>query len=143
METAANNDLVPSSALGGLGGGTRDTRLIAKAVVNRWNFDPELEKELPDHLLRKALGRNGEKDREQISAAKAVVAMKGQNIQLKIYDETKGDESGNQGNVIVNVGVQVAQREEKGLTDEELDKAIDERLAMLASIEAKGVCTDA
>jgi hypothetical protein len=45
--------------------------------------------------------------------------------------------------VNVNIGVALAtQQETNGLTEEELDRLIDERIRVLAAIEAKGVSAD-
>src|SRR5262245_56401964 len=73
----------PDPSLGGLGGetllrvvdprrGIRDTRLIERALRERWAIPPEAYAEVPEAML--AVLRGSKSERERIAAAKALLS---------------------------------------------------------------------
>src|SRR3990167_9360817 len=73
-ETNGHNHEMP----GGLGGGPRDTRMVERAIRQRWPLRDEYREPLVNGLLTIAVNpANGA--RERVSASRALIAMEGQN----------------------------------------------------------------
>ena len=111
-----------------------DVRMIQMAISKGWNVPEYLKDKIPKRM--EEILDNPRDNRAAINAGK---------ILIKLIDKNEGTEEGEPQpsvNVNVGVGLLVTQKETNGLTDEELDRAIDERLAKLASIEAKDLPAD-
>ena len=59
--------------------GTRDVRMIARAVRQKWDIDPRLFASLPASLCLIALDPK-KPDRARLAAARSLIAMHGQNV---------------------------------------------------------------
>lgn len=78
MIKAADNSPLEPEPQGGLGGGTRDTRLVELAVRKRWNMPEKVAETLPEKLME-IFESEDKADRDRLSAAKTLVTMMGQN----------------------------------------------------------------
>lgn len=109
-----------------------DLKLIEQAISGGWDIPEAAFKELPDGALEifrdKTLSV-----RKRMSGLNALLKMHGQNI-------GKGEDKSI--NLNIGVAVQATAKETNGLTEEELNRAIDERIALLAAIESKNIPSD-
>lgn len=100
--------------LSGFRGGTRDTRMLARAVEKRWDLPEAVRKVLPAEMTKIAVnqGPSGRKyrTRERIAAARVLVAMEAQN---------QDDEHKRQPDVGVNV--HLSPEELAHMSDEDLN----------------------
>lgn len=106
-----------------------DLNLIGRGIREGWDIPAAAFKELPEGALE--IFRDKKLSvRKRMSGLNALLKMHGQNI-------GKGDSKDI--NLNIGVAVQATARETNGLTEEELNRTIDERIALLASIESKNV----
>jgi hypothetical protein len=108
-------------------------RMIGQAIRKGWNIPDEALDQLPAEVL------DIWKDRH----IPLLVRMKALETYIKMYGQNLRSEATDQGvNVNIGVALQATQQETSGLTEEELDRVIDERIRVLAAIEAKSVSAD-
>jgi hypothetical protein len=107
-------------------------RMIGQAIRKGWNIPDSALDQLPAEVLE--IWHN--------QHIPLLVRMKALETYIRMYGQTlKANETDT--GVNVNIGVALAtQQETNGLTEEELDRLIDERIRVLAAIEAKGVSAD-
>lgn len=109
-----------------------DAKLIGRAIAEGWDIPEAAFKELPTEVLEIAKDKTLSV-RKRLSAISTLMKMHGQN-------QGKGD--GKNINLNIGVAVQATAKETNGLTEEELNRTIDERIALLASIESKSLPSD-
>jgi hypothetical protein len=108
-------------------------RMIGQAIRKGWNIPDSALDELPAEVL----------DIWKNQHIPLLVRMKALETYIRMYGQNLKAESPDQGvNVNIGVALQATQQETNGLTEEELDRLIDERIRVLAAIEAKGVSAD-
>jgi len=100
------NEQLPES-LGDYGGGisaNRDsietTRLIERAVKNRWPIDEKYKQAVVNRQVQIAIDKQSS-NREAISAAKCLVSMEGQNQKDQIDSEQTGGDTFQQFNMTI------------------------------------------
>jgi hypothetical protein len=107
--------------------------MIGQAIRKGWNIPDEALDQLPAEVL----------DIWKNQHIPLLVRMKALETYIKMYGQNLRSEAAESGvNVNIGVALQATQQETSGLTEEELDRVIDERIRVLAAIEAKGVSTD-
>jgi hypothetical protein len=108
-------------------------RMIGQAIRKGWNIPEEALDKLPAEVLE--IWHN--------QHIPLLVRMKALETYIRMYGQTlKANETDTGVNVNIGVAFQATQQETNGLTEEELDRLIDERIRVLAAIEAKGVSAD-
>ncbi len=85
MSGSAQSNPTPDPS-GGLGGGSRDTHLIEKAIRQRWPIPEHLRQLLPEALGEIAIDPD-KSDRNRIAAVRALTAMDALNLAQEERDE--------------------------------------------------------
>jgi len=85
---------------GGLGGKTRDARLIERAIRERWPI-PDDMRPLAVKVLRRVMEDEGAPARDRIAAVKALATLEGQNMEAR--GEKGSATHQNIGSIILNI----------------------------------------